>query len=64
MLKLFQRGHQLRKLLIALLQIVFQLHWFKLNEKEKQAKVFLAIMQALETTKVYEPIQKGGNTGG
>lgn len=34
-------------------------HRFKLKEKEKQAKVFLAIMQALETTKVYEPIHKG-----
>ena len=63
-LSYLHRGHQLRKLLIAFLQIVFQLHWFKLNEKEKQAKVFLVIMQALETTKVYEPIHKGGNTGG
>lgn len=34
-------------------------HRFKLKEKEKQAKVFLAIMQALETTKIYEPIHKG-----
>ncbi len=34
-------------------------HRFKLKEKEKQAKVFLAIMHALETTKVYEPIHKG-----
>ncbi|MDD1502810.1 DUF2087 domain-containing protein [Lysinibacillus sp. CNPSo 3705] len=34
-------------------------HRFKLKEKERQAKVFLAIMQALETTKVYEPIHKG-----
>ncbi|MFJ7732944.1 DUF2087 domain-containing protein [Lysinibacillus sp. NPDC097231] len=34
-------------------------HRFKLKEKEKQAKVFLAIMQALETTKVYEPIHQG-----
>ncbi|MFJ3390802.1 helix-turn-helix transcriptional regulator [Lysinibacillus sp. NPDC086135] len=34
-------------------------HRFKLKEKEKQAKVFLAIMQALETTKVYESIHKG-----
>jgi len=34
-------------------------HRFKLKEKERQAKVFLAIIQALETTKVYEPIHKG-----
>ena len=34
-------------------------HRFKLKEKEKQAKVFLAIMNTLQTTKLYEPIHKG-----
>ena len=34
-------------------------HRFKLKEKEKQAKIFLAIMNSLETTKLYEPIHKG-----
>lgn len=34
-------------------------HRFKLKEKEKQAKIFLAIMQAFEGIEQYEPIHKG-----
>ncbi|MEG0383446.1 MAG: DUF2087 domain-containing protein [Solibacillus sp.] len=34
-------------------------HRFKLKEKEKQAKVFLAIMQAFDGIEQYEPIHKG-----
>ena len=34
-------------------------HRFKLKEKERQAKVLLAIMANLEPTKHYEPIHKG-----
>jgi hypothetical protein len=34
-------------------------HRFKLKEKERQAKVLLAIMANLEPTKQYEPIHKG-----
>ncbi|WP_413367140.1 DUF2087 domain-containing protein [Lysinibacillus sp. 3P01SB] len=34
-------------------------HRFKLKEKERQAKVLLAIMENLEPTEQYEPIHKG-----
>lgn len=34
-------------------------HRFKLKEKERQAKVLLAIMANMEPTKQYEPIHKG-----
>ena len=34
-------------------------HRFKLKEKERQAKVFIAIMNTLQTMKLYEPIHKG-----
>ncbi|ATP40255.1 transcriptional regulator [Solibacillus sp. R5-41] len=34
-------------------------HRFKLKEKEKQAKVFLAIMQVFDEIEHYEPIHKG-----
>lgn len=34
-------------------------HRFKLREKEKQAKVFLVLMQLLKQPHLYEPIHKG-----